>query len=67
MDNEVIGTPIRIMRPMVCVNCNKHFEFDVSRIRGNRITLICPWCDYEERNIYQCNEILSSDRIVRCD
>ena len=62
---KVIGNEYEI--EVICAKCNKHFEFDISTIKGNRITLICPWCDYEERNIYHCNEILSSDRVVRCD
>ena len=66
MDNEVIGTPIKVLRPMVCSKCNKYFEFDISNIKDRSIILICPWCNHSA-GYYQCNEVLSSDRIVRCD
>ena len=64
--NEVIGTPIRVFRPIICPKCGKHFEFDISTIKDRNITLICPWCDHSA-GYYQCEDILSSDRIVRYD
>lgn len=69
MDNEVIGTPIKIYRRVRCM-CGKCYEYDIENITLARhpFTIICPWCNDETKII--CTESyypLSEDRSVRCD
>ena len=70
MDNEVIGTPIKVYRRSRCIACGKCYEYDIENITLARdpLTLICPWCNYETK--ITSNESyfpLSDDRSVRCD
>ena len=70
MTNKIIGTPIKVYRRWRCVDCGKCYEYDIENIsmEGEALTIICPWCNTEHRNLPNESFFPNyDDRSVRCD